>query len=104
MEKYIKEYEYPLYINNSLIEKKLKTISDKIYCKISDINQCYYCRLRIISTGFYVNILEKSNKQYRDIDIAHLSIHFSRKGNSIMHWKDNKNNSNCEDTKLPLVY
>jgi len=104
MEKHKEEYEYPLYINNSLIINKLKTISEKIYCKISDINKCYYCRLRISSSGFYVNILEKilNNKRYMNIDIAHLSIHFSRKGKSIMHWKDNKNNS--YDIKFNIIF
>jgi len=102
MEKYVEEYEYPLYINNSLIINKLKTISEKIYCKISDINKCYYCRLRISSSGFYVNILEKILYNKKNRDIAHLSIHFSRTGNSIMHWKDNKNNS--YDIKFNIIF
>lgn len=89
MDKYKEEYKYPQYINKYLIINNLKTISQNIYCKITFINVCYYCILRVSNTGFYVNIFDQYGK------IGHLSVHFDQEDNerkSIMHWKDDINN------------
>jgi len=93
----MEEYNYPKYINKHLIINNLKNISQNLYCKITNINVCYYSIIRFSISGLYINIFFHNEK------IGHLSIHFSEKGESIMHWIDDENKKRY-DIKFKIIF